>query len=151
MKEEKFLSEEKYQQTNQKVKKVGKILLIAGIIILLLAIVLIILGVVGFGNAAINSFDSFGTGNELDTMKNTAGGVGLVALGGFLTSIGFPLTIAGAITMIIGHRREITAYTTQQVMPVAKEGIEEMAPTVGKAAGEVAKGIKEGLKDEDEK
>lgn len=58
--------------------------------------------------------------------------------------------IAGYI-YLFSKGREITAYTTQQVMPVAKEGIEEMAPTVGKAAGEIAKGIKEGLKDEDEK
>ena len=59
-------------------------------------------------------------------------------------------------------RREIFAFTTQQVMPVAQEGIEKMAPTIGKAganitkemapaygeaAKEISKGIKEGLKD----
>lgn len=62
-------------------------------------------------------------------------------------------------------RREILAFTAQQVMPVAKEGIEEMAPTIGKAgasiakemapvygdiAKEISKGIKEGLKDDKE-
>ena len=51
-------------------------------------------------------------------------------------------------------------------MPVVKEGLEEMAPTIGKAgaaigkemapvygqaAKEIAKGIKEGLKDKDKK
>lgn len=49
--------------------------------------------------------------------------------------------------------REFLAFTTQQVMPVAKEGIDEMAPTIGNAAGEIAKGItsgiKKGLKDEE--
>ena len=56
--------------------------------------------------------------------------------------------IAGSI-YIFGKRREIAAFTTQQVMPVAKEGINEMAPTIGNAAGEIAKGIKKGLNDAD--
>lgn len=63
---------------------------------------------------------------------------------------------------LFAKRREIMAFTTQQVMPVAKEGIDEMAPTVGSAVGsigkELAKGIKEGVneankenKEEDQK
>jgi len=62
--------------------------------------------------------------------------------------------IAGIIYMIT-KRREIIAFSAQQVMPVAKEGIDEMAPTIGNAVGtigkELTKGIKEGLKDDDEK
>lgn len=58
--------------------------------------------------------------------------------------------IAGAIYMI-AKRREILAFHAQQVMPVAKEGIDEMAPTIGKVAGEITKGIKQGLKDEENK
>lgn len=82
--------------------------------------------------------------------------------------------MSGSIYMI-SKRREIMAFTTQQVMPVAQEGIEKMAPSVGKAgvsifkemspaakkvakemapiygeaAKEIAKGIKEGLKETD--
>ena len=56
--------------------------------------------------------------------------------------------IAGIIYMF-SKRREIAAFTTQQVMPVAKEGIDEMAPTIGNAVGEIAKGIKKGLKDDE--
>ena len=56
--------------------------------------------------------------------------------------------------MFISHRREITAYTTQQVMPVAQEGIEKMTPTVADAAGSIAKsvskGIQEGKKEADD-
>ena len=48
---------------------------------------------------------------------------------------------------IFGKRREIAAFTAQQVMTVAQEGIETMAPTIGNAAGEIAKGIKSGLND----
>lgn len=47
-------------------------------------------------------------------------------------------------------RREITAFTAQQVMPVAQEGIEKMAPTAGNAVKEIAKGIKEGINEADD-
>ena len=46
------------------------------------------------------------------------------------------------------YKREIGAFTIQQEMPVKQETIEKMAPSVGEAAGTVAKGIKKGLKDE---
>lgn len=49
--------------------------------------------------------------------------------------------------LMIAKRRHIIAFQAQQVMPVAKEGINEMAPSIGKAAGEIAKGIKDGLTD----
>ena len=55
--------------------------------------------------------------------------------------------IAGSI-FLFSKRREIAAFTAQQVMPIAKEGIDEMAPTVGNAAREISRGIKEGLNDD---
>ena len=70
--------------------------------------------------------------------------------------------IAFSIYMF-SKRREITAFTTQQIMPVAQEGIEKMAPTIGKVgkelaeemapvygkiAKEISNGIKEGQKEE---
>lgn len=58
--------------------------------------------------------------------------------------------IAGSIFMF-AKRRHILAFSAQQVMPVAKEGIDEMAPTIGNAVGEIAKGIKNGLKDDESK
>ena len=57
--------------------------------------------------------------------------------------------IAGSIYMT-AKRREILAFTTQQVMPVAKEGIDTMAPTIGNVAKEISKGIKEGFKQDKE-
>ena len=47
-------------------------------------------------------------------------------------------------------QRELLAYHAQQIRPVAQEGIEKMAPSAGVAAKEIAKGIKEGLKDDEE-
>lgn len=56
---------------------------------------------------------------------------------------------------MVTKRREIAAFTAQQVMPVAQEGIEKMSPTIGKSAGSIAqgiiKGIKDGMKDSNEK
>ena len=78
-------------------------------------------------------------------------------IGGFI--IIASCMIAGSIYMTT-RQREILAFHTQQVMPVAQEGIEKMAPTIGKAgasiakemapaygemAKEISKGIKEGL------
>lgn len=169
MQQTEYLSEERYQKSNAKVKKVGKILLIVGIVTLVVSFILLIVGFVGAGNSAMNgfnsmsnemidNFNSFGSGNDgininvsgmQDTTSGIFGNIGLFAIGSFMLTIGFGLTVAGGIVMFIAHRREITAYTAQQVMPIAQEGIQKMAPTVGNAMGtigkELAKGIKEGI------
>ena len=165
MEKQTYLSEERYQQSNAKVKKTGKILLIIGIIILVIGFCLLIFGFVGAGNSAMsglnsmsngiiknfNSMSNDGINIDVSGVQNTASGIfgniGLFAIGSFMLTIGFGLTIAGGIIMFIAHRREIIAYTTQQVMPIAQEGIEKMAPTIGKATGEIAKGIASGLKE----
>lgn len=67
-------------------------------------------------------------------------------LGGFVLLITF--AVSGSI-YATAKGREITAFYTQQQMPVAKEGIDEMAPSASEAAKEIAKGVKEGLKDEE--
>lgn len=173
MQQTEYLSEERYQKSNAKVKKVGKILLIVGIVTLVVSFILLIVGFVGAGNSAMNgfnsmsnemidNFNSFGNGNNginidvsgmQDTTSGIFGNIGLFAIGSFMLTIGFGLTIAGGIVMFIAHRREITAYTAQQVMPVAQEGIQKMAPTVGSAMGtigkELAKGIREGINEAD--
>ena len=46
---------------------------------------------------------------------------------------------------MISKRREILAFSAQQVMPIAQEGIEKMAPTIGNAASTIGKGIAEGI------
>ena len=67
-------------------------------------------------------------------------------LGGFIIFVTF--IIAGSIYSIT-KGRDLMAYYTQQQMPIVKEGIDEMAPTVGNAVKEITKGIKDGLKDDD--
>ena len=66
---------------------------------------------------------------------------------------------------MMAKRREMLAFGLQQVMPVAQEGIEKIAPTMtkvgkemvkgmapayGEMAKEISKGIKEGLNGKDE-
>ena len=144
-----YLNEENYQRYNTKIKKIGKILLIVGLVLLAVSIALIIIGSVSFGNNALGENER----GILDSM-------GLFAIGSFMSVFSFAIAGAGGMCLMVAHRREITAYSTQQVMPIAKEGIEEMAPTVGKAAEkmaptagkfaeEITKGVKRGLKDEE--
>ena len=74
-----------------------------------------------------------------------------------------PFLGIGLSLILTAKRRNILAYSVQQTMPVAQEGIEKIAPTIGKArativkemapvygeiAKEIGKGIKEGMKDQ---
>lgn len=52
--------------------------------------------------------------------------------------------ISGFI-FLITKRREMAAFSAQQMMPVVQESAEKMAPTLGNVAKEIAKGVKEGL------
>lgn len=68
-------------------------------------------------------------------------------------AIGIIVIFAGCafalVVYVMSKGREIAAFGVQQTMPIAKEGIDEMAPTIGNAVGEIAKGIKKGLNDAD--
>ncbi len=136
-----YLTEERYQKTNKKVK-------IAGIIVILIG-----LGMIGFGVYNLimaNSIEVPKTGSlnwfEMSSAKSQQTGIGgaLCLFGGFITIVGC------LIRFFIPNQRNIMAYQAQQIRPVAQEGIEKVAPSVGVAAKEIAKGVKEGLK-EDEK
>lgn len=48
---------------------------------------------------------------------------------------------------LTSKRREILAFTTQQAMPIAQEGMEKMTPSVGKFAETIARSISKGIKD----
>lgn len=92
--------------------------------------------------------------NGLDTVEdifNTASSrvtktkyYGFYMVGAFIIVI----SIIGSVSLyLFAKRREIIAFKTQQVMPIAKEVIGEISPTLGSAAGEVARGITKGIKD----
>lgn len=122
-----YLNEEKYQKVNKKVNKTGTILLVIGGLMVVSAIVIFIV--------------------FLGILKKPA----LASIGGPLLVFGLGFAGFGGQAKFLGHAREINAYMAQQQMPVAKEGIEKMAPSMGVAAKEIAKGVKEGLKEDEDK
>lgn len=48
---------------------------------------------------------------------------------------------------VFAKRREITAFTAQQIMQVAQEGVEKLTPTMKNTAKEIAKGITSGIEE----
>lgn len=62
--------------------------------------------------------------------------------GGFIILVG--LLIGGRI-ISIAYTRHMLAFGTQTVVPVAKEVVDDMTPTISKALGEITKGIKDGI------
>ena len=101
-------------------KKIKKV----GTILIIVGIVLVIVGII------------------IVLLPNEFGAVGII-LGSLSCFCGLVLRF------FIGNQRKINAYFAQQSMPIAKEGIEKMAPSAGVAAKEITKGIKEGLKKEE--
>lgn len=67
----------------------------------------------------------------------------LYAIGGFII---FICSIISLGLYVATKRREIAAFTAQQYMPVAQEGINTMTPTIGNAAGTVAENVTRGIK-----
>ncbi|MBR3230949.1 hypothetical protein IKF73_02920 [Candidatus Saccharibacteria bacterium] len=110
-----------------------------------------------FGHCSFDEYKNNPITKEYCTAKNiTEGSASMTSIGAGAFVCIAACMIAGAIFMS-AKKRHILAFKVQQVMPVAKEGIEEMSPTIGKAAGEIAgqvaggiaKGIKKGLKDDE--
>ena len=128
---------------NKKGIKLPIKVIIIGVITLVVSFIILELGFFGFGNAFTTVMSDSSTPNQIT--NGAFGGMGLLALGGIINPIGFLLTFAGGIVLFIAHRREITAYGVQQVMPVAKEGIEKITPTVANAAGSIAESISKGI------
>ena len=144
MEEKKYLNEEQYQENLKKLKKIGKIVLIVGAGMFILGMVLLIIGFSGFGKSGMEMVAEPNL-NSMQTAKGAFGDMGLFALGGLLGVFGLFIAGIGVMVTMVTYRREIVAFTTQQVMPVAKEGVNEMAPTIGNVASEITKGIKKGL------
>ena len=65
-------------------------------------------------------------------------------LGGMALFMGITWSIS---IFFMTKRREILAYQTQSVMPIAKEGMKEMAPTMGEAASTIMKEMAPAYKD----
>ena len=102
-----------------------------------------------FPNCKFDEYKNNSITKEYCAAKNSTGdfaSTGSTMFGAFICIT--TCMISGFIFMV-AKRRHILAFQTQQVMPVAKEGIDEMAPTIGNAVGEITKGIKKGLNDDE--
>lgn len=102
-----------------------------------------------FNNCAFDEYKNNSITKEYCAAKNGTGefaSIGSIMIGAFIC---IATCMISSFIFMIAKRRHILAFQAQQVMPVAKEGINEMAPTIGNVAGEIAKGIKKGLKDDE--
>ena len=100
-------------------------------------------------NSGISSNTDITNGqNNLDNVASKGIGGILIVLG--LGVLLFTFAISGSLFLFY-KKREILAFTAQQSIPVVKEGIDEMAPTIGNVAKEISKGISSGIKDKEEK
>lgn len=134
-----YLTEERYNKANKKIK-------LAGVIILLVGLAIIGFGVYMLIVANSMSIPKMGEPNWFDASSAQSS---KQFAGGALCIVGFFVTVVGCIVrFVIPNQRNIAAYQAQQMRPVAQEGIEKIAPSAGVAAKEIAKGVKEGLKDE---
>lgn len=99
----------------------------------------------GFNYCAFDEYqDSEYTKNYCDYRYNNPTKYMIFIIPGiFCLMIGLMLSISLFATL---KRREMLAFVTQQTMPIAQEGMEKMAPTLGKVAEEISKGIKNSIK-----
>ena len=95
-----------------------------------------------FNNCAFEEYKDNSITKEFCHAKNSSNEFGSsfkIGIGVFICIT--TLMIFGFI-FAIAKRRHILAFQAQQVMPIAKEEIDEISPSLGKAASEIAKGIK---------
>ena len=149
MEKKEYLSEEEYQNNSKKLKKIGLIVLIIGIVVLVIGTIMSIVGFIGFGNSPMQAMGSDYVDSGVvqsvagSAMKNMV----ILIIGSILSMIGLGVGAVGGIIMFIAHGREIKSFTTQQVMPIAQEGIDKMTPTVSNAAGSIAKSVTKGIEE----
>ncbi len=121
-----YLTEENFQKMNNKVKWGGRIAIIIGLSMIIIGLFVIKVPEMG----------------EKDWFQSESTRMFLIFPGIFITLVGC------MVRFIVANQRAILAYQAQQMRPVVQEGAEKMAPTAGKVAKEITKGIKEGLKEE---
>jgi len=102
-----------------------------------------------FNNCAFDEYKNNSITKEYCATKNSIDDFTSISSIMFGAFICIATCMISGFIFIVANKRHILAFQAQQVMPIAKEGIDEMAPTIGNVAGEIAKGIKKGLSDEE--
>ena len=149
-----YLNEEHYYRVKRLISFIALIVLLLGIIG---GSVLIRIGISNKNNIDVASikaqknaeFFEHGFSDkyyELESQLYKAESSGpFFILGGFII---IASCMISCFMFLSTKKRELLAYQTQQIRPIAEEGIEKMAPSAGIAAKEIAKGFKEGLTDD---
>lgn len=117
-----------------------------------------------FSHCEFDEYKNNSITKEYCAAKNSISGFNCTSSIMFGTFIIITSCMFSGVLYMNTKNREMAAYRAQQMMPIAQEGIEKMAPTIGKVgkeiaedmapvygdiAKEISKGIKEGLQDED--
>ena len=136
-----LISEENYQKWKGVIRKIRISLWVFGGFLALIGIILLIV-------SATKKTPSMGSNGwfESESTKNGLlfGGIACLIFGIFIS-------VAGAMTFAISHRREMLAFGANAVLPVADELVDKGAPviekaskSIGKGLGSVVGGVKEG-------
>jgi len=149
-----YLNEERYQKTKKKLQMVALIILLVGLIG---GGLLLYKGIttekIDKNALKVEQREEFNQNGYSEKYYDLADQIQKDDPKYFYIIFGVVTLVVTGITSlsiyITTKKREIAAFGAQQMMPIAQEGIDTMAPTVGNAAKEIAKGIKEGLKDEE--
>lgn len=100
-----------------------------------------------FDNCAFDEYKNNAITKEYCAARNATGefaSTSQIMIGAFICIA--TLMISGFV-LTFAKQRKILAFQAQSAMPVAKEGVEEIAPSLGKAAKEISKGVKDGFKE----
>ena len=133
--EDKYLNEENYQKANMKIKIAGTIVILLGLALLGFGIYTLVMAS-KIVEPSMSDSNWFNVSSSKMRMQST--GMFMV-----IPSI-FVIMVGCMVRFIIPNQRKIMAYKLQQMMPLTKEGVEEMTPSMKK----LAKELKDSLKDE---
>ena len=132
--ENKYLNEEQYQKANRKIKIVGTIVIVLGLALLGFGIYTLIMS-----NKIVEPSMTSSNWFSVSSSKMKMQSMGMFMV---IPSI-FVIIVGCMIRFVIPNQRQIMAYKLQQMIPLTKEGVEEMTPTMKKVASEITKGIKD--------
>ena len=132
--ENKYLSEEQYQKANRKIKIAGTIVIVLGLALLGFGIYTLIMS-----NKIVEPSMTSSNWFSVSSSKMKMQSMGMFMV---IPSI-FVIIVGCMIRFVIPNQRQIMAYKLQQMIPLTKEGVEEMTPTMKKVASEITKGIKD--------
>lgn len=97
-----------------------------------------------FSHCSFDEYKNNALTKEYCAVKNSTDDYATSTKIGLGTFICIATCIISGFIFLVSKQRNILAFQAQQLIPIAKEGVDEMAPAMGNLAREVTKGRKEG-------